>query len=75
MGLRLPGLGQRRRLDDVVDLIRLFDEMLGGPKQYASLPPEVKHIIAARRAPTIRRRFPTATALREHLDTFEWTSV
>jgi serine/threonine protein kinase len=73
----LHDLGRPTKLniaDDVVDLIRLFDEMLGGPKHYASLPPELKYIIAARRAPTIRRRFPTATALRDHLDTFEWTT-
>lgn len=71
----LHDLGRPTRLniaDDVVDLVKLFGDMLGGQKHYAALPPEVKYIIAARRAPTIRRRFPTATALREHLDTFEW---
>jgi len=64
---------RRNIADDVVDLVRLFDEMLGGRRHYASLPPEIKHVIAARRAPTIRQRFPTARALREHLDTFEWS--
>lgn len=73
----LHDLGRPTKLniaDDVVDLVKLFDEMLGGPRHYATHAPEIRHIIAARRAPTIRRRFPTATALREHLDTFEWTS-
>ncbi len=72
----LLDLGRPTKLniaDDVVDLVRLFDEMLGGRRHYARLPPEIRHIIAARRAPTIRRRFPTARALREHLDTFAWS--
>lgn len=64
---------RRNIADDVVDLVRLFQDMLGGKSVYASLPPEIKHIIAARRAPTIRERFPTAAALRTYLDTFTWS--
>lgn len=64
---------RRNIADDVVDLVRLFEDMLGGKAVYATLPPEIKHIIAARRAPTIRERFPTAAALKTYLDTFTWS--
>jgi len=62
-----------KQQQDVRDAIAVFFECLGGVKCYAGLPPELKHIIAGRRHDLIRKRFPTTTALRQHLETFPWT--
>ncbi|MHC5001506.1 MAG: protein kinase domain-containing protein [Planctomycetota bacterium] len=58
--------------DDVVDVIRLLYDAVGGQARYASQPPEIKHICRGLRRDLIRRDFPTARHLREHLETFEW---
>lgn len=59
--------------EDVINLINVFHDLLGGRKRYASLPPEVKGIILGRRRDLIAKRFPTAKALRKHLERFEWS--
>jgi len=57
---------------DVADLIRLFYDVLGGPRVYAGHSAPVKHICAGLRKTLIRKRFPNATALVDHLETFDW---
>ncbi|MEZ6242680.1 MAG: protein kinase [Phycisphaerales bacterium] len=57
---------------DVVDLVRVFYDVLGGKKQYASMPKEIKTICCGLRRDLVMERFPTAVKLRNHLDTFEW---
>jgi len=57
---------------DVVDLVRVFYDVLGGRARYASMPPEIKAICCGLRRDLIEARFPTAVKLRNHLDTFEW---
>jgi len=58
--------------EDVVDAVRLFHEALGGKTRYATQPPEVKAICRGLKKSLILRRFPTATALRRHLENFAW---
>jgi tRNA A-37 threonylcarbamoyl transferase component Bud32 len=58
---------------DVGDLVRLFYDALGGRKHYAKQPPEVKTICKGMRTDLIGRAYPTASHLREYLETFEWT--
>ncbi|MDN5865290.1 MAG: serine/threonine protein kinase [Gammaproteobacteria bacterium] len=60
--------------EDIVDAVRLFHFALGGQARYARQPPEVKAICRGLRKTLILRRFPTATALRRHLESFEWQS-
>ncbi len=60
--------------DDVADLIRLLYDGVGGRKHYASQPPEIKEICRGLRRDLIAREFPTARHLREHLETFTWSS-
>lgn len=60
--------------DDVVDLIHVFHESLGGRRWYAKLPPEMKWICAGLKRTLIQQRFPTARHLRDHLDHFVWSS-
>lgn len=55
---------------DIVDVIRLFYQMLGGARHYARLPQGLKAICLGMRRDLIVKRFPTATRLRQHLETF-----
>lgn len=57
---------------DVIDLVRLFYDALGGKKTYAGHSAPVKHVCCGLRKTLIEKRFPTATALTEHLETFDW---
>jgi serine/threonine protein kinase len=62
------------RFDDVADLIRLLYDAVGGRGRYASQPPVIKNICRGLRKDLIRRSFPTARHLREHLESFSWAS-
>jgi hypothetical protein len=59
--------------DDVIQLVRIFYDLVGGRSRYAAQPPEVKAICCGLRRDLIGRRFPTAGALRAYLDNFDWT--
>ncbi len=58
--------------EDVLQLIHLFYEAVGGRRHYRSQPPEVKAICRGLRRDLITDRFPTARHLREHLESFRW---
>jgi serine/threonine protein kinase len=58
--------------EDVIQLIRVLYDILGGQRHYAKLPKPVRYIIAGLRRDLISRRFPTAGQLRRHLETFDW---
>ena len=58
--------------EDIVDLVKLFYLMIGGPKRYRVAPQYVKDICRGLRRDLILKKFPTATRLRKHLEQFEW---
>lgn len=58
--------------DDVVDLVRLFYDAVGGAKHYARQPPEVKAICCGLKRSLILRKFRSVGDLREYLETMEW---
>jgi len=58
--------------DDVVDVVRLFYDAVGGQARYSSQPPYVKAICRGLRRDLIQKAFPTASHLREHLESFPW---
>lgn len=58
--------------DDVVNLIHIFHEALGGKAHYARLPPEIKAICCGLKRSLILKKFRTAGQLREYLETMEW---
>jgi serine/threonine protein kinase len=60
--------------EDVRQAIMVFHEMLGGREAYPELPAEAKTIIKGLRKDLLRKAFPDARALRDHLETFEWVS-
>lgn len=59
--------------EDVADLVRLLYDAVGGRAAYGDQPPEIRTICRGLRRDLIDRAFPTARALREHLDSFTWT--
>lgn len=67
------GANQRNRQDDVIDMIGLFYEALGGKRLYQKHPAEVKYICCGLKRSLIRKRFPSATKLRQHLETMRWS--
>ncbi len=58
--------------DDVVDLVRLFYDMVGGKKHYAKLPVQAKDICNGLKRTLILKKFRSAGQLREHLELLEW---
>ena len=58
--------------EDVVNLIRIFHESLGGRKFYARQPPEVKAICCGLKRTLILRKFKTAGRLRAYLEAMIW---
>jgi len=57
---------------DVLDLVRLFYDMLGGPDHYAKQPANVKAIIRGLKKTLILEKFKTVRQLREHLEDENW---
>lgn len=65
-------ISRENRQMDIVDMVRIFYDAVGGPERYASQPPEVKTICRGLRVGLILERFPTAERLRRHLESFGW---
>ena len=66
---------QRKSLsiqNDVLDLIRLFYDMLGGRRHYARQPAQVKQICLGLKRTLISKRFRHAGHLKRHLETLRW---
>lgn len=63
-----------RLRDDVIDLIRLLYDAVGGKAHYDKQPPEIKAICCGLRHGLILKKFPTVRDLRQYLESFAWTS-
>lgn len=59
--------------DDVIDLIRLFYDALGGAKHYARQPSEVKEVCCGLKRSLILKKFKTARQLRRYLEIMQWS--
>lgn len=57
---------------DIIDLIRVFYDVLGGQKHYRSHPDNVKAICCGLKQGLILKKFPTAARLRIHLESMTW---
>lgn len=57
--------------DDVTDMIRIFYDVLGGPKTYATQSPEIKDIVCGLKKSLIRKKFKTAGQLRIYLENMQ----
>jgi tRNA A-37 threonylcarbamoyl transferase component Bud32 len=58
--------------DDVVDLVRILYEAVGGQKHYRNQPPEIKAICRGLKRSLILKQFRTAGQLRQYLETLTW---
>lgn len=58
--------------DDVVDLVNIFYDILGGKKHYSKLPNYIKDIICGRKRSLILSKFKTAGQLRDYIENLEW---
>lgn len=59
--------------DDVVDVIKIFYDAIGGAKTYAKHSKEIKGIILGQKKSLILKKFKSITHLRLHLEEIEWT--
>lgn len=67
------GPRHQKRAHDVLDLVRLLYDAVGGKERYPKLPPEIKAICLGLRSDLVRRKFPSATRLRVHIESIEWS--
>jgi len=58
--------------NDVVEMIHIFYESLGGRKHYAKQGPETKAIINGLKRSLILKKFKTAGQLRHYIETMQW---
>ena len=58
--------------DDLVDLIHVYYEALGGRKYYSRQPDAVKAICCGLRRTLILKKFRSVRKLRAHLETIHW---
>lgn len=61
------------REEDVVKVIRLFYDILGGAKHYSKLPDSIKYVICGLKRTIILQRFKTAASLRLYLEEMDWS--
>ena len=66
---------QDNRDEDIIKTIRIFYDILGGPKQYAKLPASIKYIICGLKRNLILSRFKTISSLRYHLEYMDWSDA
>lgn len=60
--------------DDVLNMVHILHDAVGGAEHYASQPAAVKEVCRGLRRDLINARFPTARHLRQHLESFLWES-
>lgn len=61
--------------DDLIDIIKIFYDSIGGASRYYRQPPEVKAICLGLKRTLILKRFKTVSSLREHLETMPWGQI
>lgn len=58
--------------DDLIDMVKVFYETLGGQKNYARQPRAVKKIAMGLKRSLILKKFKNAKGLRRYLETMHW---
>lgn len=61
-------------LGDVVDMVKIFYDALGGRDYYSDQPPPIKAICCGLKQSLIRRKYRTAGQLRQYLEAMEWST-
>ncbi|MCP4912232.1 MAG: protein kinase [Oligoflexia bacterium] len=63
------------REEDIVKIIRILYDILGGDKHYKKLPKSLKEIICGLKRTLILKKFKTISDLRYHLETMDWSDA
>lgn len=63
---------KENRQQDIIDIVKVFHETMGGPRHYSRQPRAIKYICAGLKHSLILDRFRTISHLRNHLETMEW---
>lgn len=63
------------RDEDIIKLIRIFYEILGGQKYYAKLPESIKQIICGQKRSLILKKFRTVSDLKKYLESLDWSDA
>jgi hypothetical protein len=58
--------------DDIVDVIKIFYDAIGGKARYAAQPEAVKGIVLGLKKRLILKKFKSTTQLRTHLENLNW---
>ena len=58
--------------DDIIDMIRVFYDVLGGAHHYSKHPDNIRRICCGLKRGLILKRFPTSVRLKEHLESLNW---
>jgi len=66
------GSKSENRQEDLIDLIKVFHEALGGARYYARQPDAVKYICSGLKRSLILKKFRNIGMLRKHLELMEW---
>lgn len=66
---------KENREEDIVKVVRVFYDILGGAKYYSKLPSSLKHIICGLKRSLILKRFKTISNLRVHLEKMDWSDA
>jgi tRNA A-37 threonylcarbamoyl transferase component Bud32 len=59
---------------DIIQLINIFYEMIGGKKNYTQLPISIKKIICGKKSNIILKRFPRISNLSVTIENLSWTN-
>ncbi len=63
------------RDEDIIKIIRIFYDILGGQKHYKKLSPSIKYIICGLKRGMILNRFKNISMLRYHLEVMDWSDA
>ena len=58
--------------DDIIDMIRVFYDVLGGARHYSRQAGNIRQICCGLKRGLILKRFPTSSRLKEHLESLDW---
>jgi serine/threonine protein kinase len=63
------------RDEDIIKVIRIFYDILGGDKHYSKLPESVKYIICGLKRSLILKKFRNVSILKRHLELMDWSDA
>ena len=66
---------QANREEDIVKLVRIFYDILGGQKYYSSQPDSVKYIICGLKRSYILDRFKSINHLIYYIENMDWSGT